>query len=285
MKKFQFGTFIRDYGIITGIVTVMTLVIYFFQLPNHFVFGGVTGLSVLLSSVTPLSFSVLNLAVNLVLILAGFLCIGRKFGIRTVYVTLLSSFLLRLLELWFPAPVPITEQPILEMIVVIFTIAMAAAALFQRNACSGGTDIAAMIIRKYIKMDIGKALFCVDLVTVLFSFIVYDASIGLFSFLGLMCKAFVIDTCIESLNLNKYFTIICRNPDAVCKYIRQDLGRGATIYQAEGSHSREKKFVVMTVVKRSQAILLRSFICVSEPDAFLVITNSSEVIGKGFLLE
>lgn len=285
MKKNQFGRLIGDYGSITGIVIIMTFIIYFFQLPNHFVFGGVTGLSVLLSSVTPLSFSVLNLSVNLVLILAGFLCIGRKFGVRTVYVTLLSSLLFRLLELWVPNIPPVTDQPVLEMIVVIFTVAMAAASLFQKDACSGGTDIAAMIIQKYVKMDIGKALLCVDLVTVLFSFVIYDASIGLFSLLGLMCKAFVIDTCIESLNLNKYFTIICRDPDAVCRYIRQDLGRGATVYQAEGSHTHEKKFVVMTVVKRSQAILLRSFIRASEPDAFLVITNSSEVVGKGFLLE
>ena len=285
MNKNQLGRQIGDYGYITVIVTVMTFVFYFFQLPNHFVFGGVTGLAVLLSSVTALSFSILNLSINLILILAGFLCIGRKFGVRTVYVTLLSSLQLRILEIWIPVPGPVTDQPVLEMIVVIFTVAIVAASLFQRDACSGGTDIAAMIIQKYVKIDIGKALFCVDLVTVLFSFVIYDASIGLFSLLGLMCKAFVIDTCIESLNLNKYFTIICRDPDAVCRYIRQDLGRGATVYQAEGSHTREKKYVVMTVVKRSQAILLRSFIRSSEPDAFLVITNSSEVVGKGFLLE
>lgn len=276
---------ILDFGYLTVIVFVMALTIYFFQLPNHFVFGGVTGLSVILATVTGLSFSILNLAINGILIVLGFFCIGNKFGVRTIYVTLLSSFLFSALEVYAPLTGPVTTQPILEMIVVIFVIAIASAALFQRDACSGGTDIAAMILRKYIKIDIGKALLAVDFLAVIFSFIIYDTTIGLFSLLGLLCKAFVIDTCIESLNLSKYFTIICSQPEPLLQYIRSDLQRGATVYQAEGGYTHEKRFIILTAVKRQQAINLRNYIRVIDPDAFLVITNSSEIVGKGFLLE
>lgn len=274
-----------DYACITLIVLAMDLIIYFFQLPNHFVFGGVTGIAVLLSSVTPFRFFTLNLFINALLIAAGFLCIGRKFGLRTIYVTALSALLFGILERVCPLAAPLTGEPLLETIVVIFAIALSSAALFQKDACSGGTDIAAMIIRNYVKIDIGKALLAVDMAAVLFSFSIYGITIGLFSLLGLLCKAFVIDTCIESLNLSKYFTIICTRPEPLCGYIRRELGRGATIYQAQGSYTREKRYIILTAVKRTQAVLLRNFVRSCEPEAFLIITNSSEVVGKGFLLE
>jgi uncharacterized membrane-anchored protein YitT (DUF2179 family) len=142
-----------------------------------------------------------------------------------------------------------------------------------------------MILRKYIKMDIGKALLMVDFTTVAFSFLLYDITIGLFSLVGLLAKVFVIDNVLDSINLCKYFTIICTNPEPVCNFIRHGLNRGATVCSAKGNYSGEARTIVFTAVRRGQAIKLRDFVNANMPDAFMVITNSSEIIGRGFLLE
>lgn len=280
-----FSRILWDYFKMTVYCMITAVIIYFFQLPNHFVFGGVTGIAVLLATLTGLSFSGFNLWINLVLIAAGFLCLGRVFGVRTVYVTLCTALSFSALEWIVPISAPLTDQPVLETAIVTVSVAYTAAQLFQCGACSGGTDIAAMILRKYTKMNIGKALLLVDMVTVLFSFFLYDMTIGLFSCVGLLAKVFVIDNVLDSINLCKYFTIISKNPQPICDYIRTDINRGATVYQAKGNYSGEPQTVILTVVSRSQAIRLRNFIHYNAPDSFMVITNSSEIVGRGFLLE
>ena len=183
---------IIDYTIITLACIGTALVIQLFQLPNHFVFGGVTGMAVLLSSVTPVGFSSWNILINLILILAGFVFLGKSFGIRTVYVSVFTSLCYKVLDYIFPVGEPLTDQPFLETLLVTFTIAVLAAILFDRGACSGGTDILAMILKQKIKVNIGHALLMVDIVSVLFSFVLYDLKIGLFSLVGLLTKAFVV---------------------------------------------------------------------------------------------
>lgn len=283
----RYDRFLRelsDYTIITLACIATAVAIHLFQLPNHFVFGGVTGMAILLSSITPLSFAFYNIVINLVLILAAFACLGRSFGIRTVYVTLFTAVCYSVLEAILPISEPLTNQPALEAVVATFSVAALAAVLFQKGACSGGTDIAAMILRKYIHMNISAALLIVDFATVAFSFYLYDITIGLFSLVGLLAKVFIIDNVLDSINLNKYFTIVCTNPEPICEFINRDLDRGATVYHAYGNHTGEEKTIILTAVKRAQAIRLRNFIRLSAPDAFLIITNSSEIIGRGFLM-
>lgn len=276
---------LMDYFIITLCCIGTALSIHLFQLPNHFVFGGVTGMAILLATATPISFSVYNIVINLVLILAGFLCLGRSFGIRTVYVTLFTALCYSVLESVLPIAAPLTDEPALEALIVTFSVAALAAVLFQKGACSGGTDIAAMILRKYVPMNIGRALLMIDFATVVLSFFLYDLTIGLFSLVGLLAKAFLIDNVLDSINLGKYFTIVCNDPAPICSFIHQELHRGATVYEAQGNYTGEKRTVILTAVKRGQAIRLRDYIHASAPDAFLIITNSSEIIGRGFLLE
>ncbi|MBQ8647093.1 MAG: YitT family protein [Oscillospiraceae bacterium] len=279
------GAAVRDYILITLCCVGTAVVIYLFQLPNHFVFGGVTGLAVLLSTATPISFATYNIAINLVLLLAAFLCLGRDFGVRTVYVTLCSSLCYELLEMFVPITAPLTTEPALEAVVVTLAVAAMSAELFQLGACSGGTDIAAMILRKYVKMDIGKALLVIDFASVAFSFVLYDMTIGLFSLMGLLAKVFVIDNVLDSINLCKYFTIVCADPEPICAFIRNELNRGATLCRAQGSYSGEDRAIVLTAVRRGQAIRLRNFVRAASPDAFMVITNTSEIVGRGFLME
>ena len=276
---------IIDYTIITLACIGTALVIQLFQLPNHFVFGGVTGMAVLLSSVTPVGFSSWNILINLILILAGFVFLGKSFGIRTVYVSVFTSLCYKVLDYIFSVGEPLTDQPFLETLLVTFTIAALAAILFDRGACSGGTDILAMILKQKIKVNIGHALLMVDIVSVLFSFVLYDLKIGLFSLVGLLTKAFVVDTVLENINLCKYFTIVCDDPAPLLTYIRRTINRGATVFEAEGAYSGQKRTVVLTAVNRSQAVQIRNYIHETMPTAFFVISNSSEIVGRGFLSE
>ena len=140
----------------------------------------------------------------------------------------------------------------------------------------------AMILKKYSTLNIGMALFLVDFGITVAASLVFDIETGLFSFCGLMAKSLVIDGVIENINLCKYFTIVCENPEPICTFIQNELKRGATIYHAEGAYAHKEKTIILTVMKRSQAVQLRNFIHKTEPGAFIAITNSSEIIGKGF---
>ncbi|MBR3935462.1 MAG: YitT family protein, partial [Oscillospiraceae bacterium] len=145
----------------------------------------------------------------------------------------------------------------------------------------GGTDIVAMLLKKYTTMEIGTAIFAVDFLITLSAFLVFDFQTGLFSLTGLFAKTLIMDGAIENINLCKYFTIITTNPKPICDYIHKTLHRSATIYKAEGAYSHTERSIVLVVLKRSQAVLLRRYIKDVEPTAFMMITNSSEIIGKG----
>lgn len=273
---------IQDYVMLTLATVVLVVGVYFFKFPNNFCFGGVTGISVILHGLFHVSASNYNLYINLALLGIGFAFLGKDFGFKTTYVTLISSFGISALDYLHPMTGPLTDQPMLELIFAILLPAFASALLFNMGASGGGTDIIAMIIKKYSSFNIGVALFWVDLAITLAACFVFDIKTGLFSFAGLMAKTLVIDDVIESVNLCKYFTIVCSKPDLICAFIRDKLNRSATLYQAEGSYSHQNKTVVLTVVKRSQAVLLRNYIRLVDPSAFIMITNSSEIIGNGF---
>jgi len=271
------------YGVLTLATIIMVIGIYVFKFPNNYSFGGVSGISIVLSAVIPLSAGTINFILNMALLILGFLFLGKKFGIMTVYVSLLSSFGLSFLEKVFPMSQPLTDEPVLELIFAIALPAFAAAIFFNVGASGGGTDIIAMLLKKYTKMDnIGTPLFLVDLTITILACFVFDVKTGLFSFTGLLAKSLVIDGVIENINLCKYFTIVCNDPEPICAYIHDNLGRSATVFEGEGTYAHQRKHVILTVLKRGQAVELRNFIRMYEPGAFMMIVNSSEIIGKGF---
>ena len=186
------------------------------------------------------------------------------------------------MEKIYPMTVPLTEEPLLELIFAVGLPAVSSAIFFNMDASSGGTDIIAMILRKYTKLNIGSALFISDLLIVISACLVFNAQTGLFSLVGLLSKSLVVDNVIENINLCKYFTIICDDPEPICDFIKNKLKRSATTYEAEGSYEHRKKTVIITIMKRGQAVELRNFIRQNQPTAFIAITNSSEIIGKGF---
>lgn len=274
---------IIEYLMLTLATLILVVGVYFFKFPNNFSFGGVTGISVILGAVFPLSPGSFTFVINMILLVFGFIFLGRSFGIKTVYVSVLTSVGLSGLERWCPLAGPLTSQPVLELIFAIVLPAVSAAILFNMNASGGGTDIIAMILRKYTKLDIGIALFLVDLAIVVAASFVFDITTGLFSFVGLMAKTLVIDGTIENVNLCKYFTIVTDSPDDIVDFIHNRLVKGATIIRAEGTYQHKDKTVILTVLKRGQAVELRNYIKFHhKTDTFLMITNSSEIIGKGF---
>lgn len=274
---------LKEYAVITAAVLIMDIGIYVFKFPNNFSFGGVSGMAVVICRFLPFTASQINLFINLLLLLVGFAVLGRNFGVKTAYVTVLSSVLLNIFEKLFPMAHPLTDEIMLELCFAIILPALAAALLLFENASGGGTDIIAMIIKKYSTMNISTALLVTDLIVVILAFLIFDTLTGLCSVLGLMAKTLLIDKTIERMKLNKFFTIISNNPQPICDFITKDLNHSATLYDAVGAYSDQQRTVILTVVDVKQAVYLQRFIHDTEPTAFIAITKSSEIIGKGFM--
>lgn len=280
---FSKGSVIKTYLILTAGTLCMAVGISLFKFPNHFSTGGVSALSILLTSFFPgISASQFMAVCNLLLLGVGFLVFGKEFAFKTVYCSGTLSLFTGLLEMWMPLSQPLTDQKFLELIFAIGLTAVGSAILFNENASSGGTDIVAMILKKYTRLDIGKALLCSDFLLALASAFVFDIETGLFSLLGLAMKAFVVDNVIDSINLSKCFCIITDKEEPICDFIKNQLHRGATVSDCTGMFSGKHKRMILTVLPRGQAILLKQFLRRTDPGAFSIITSSSDILGKGF---
>ena len=265
-----------------GLILTAVGIVYF-KNPNHFAFGGTSGLSILLADLFPkINVGGFMWIINLALVVLGFIFLGKSVGVRTVYATIVMSVSLQALDALVPMHGTLTDQPMLELVFAIMLPAIGSAILFNIDASSGGTDVIAMILKKYTSMNIGSALMAADVAAVGLSFAMYGPSTGLFSVMGLVAKSMVVDNVIENMNLCKCFNIVCEHPQPICNFIIHELNRSATTFEARGAYSDAHKTVIMTTMRRSQAIRLRNFIRQQEPTAFIMIENSSEIIGKGF---
>ena len=279
----RYKEWLRELGLMTLGDCIMVVGIYFFKYPNNFSTGGVSGITVILSKYIPdLSKGTIGLIINLALLALGYLLLGRSFGIKTAYVTVLQAGLLRVLEVLIPMAGPMTQQPMLELIFAVSLPAVGSAILFNIGASSGGTDIVAMVMRKYTSMNIGRALALSDCIITLMACVAFGMEVGLFSILGLVMKSLLVDMVLENIHTHKCFHIITANPGAIERFITGELNRGATRVHGEGVYTHEGREVLLTVVNRRQAIQLRQFVKKNDPTAFLLITNTGEIIGKGF---
>lgn len=262
---------------------LIALGVYFFKFPNHFNTGGVSGLGIVLSHWFPAySPAILMFILNMSLLVTGYLVFGRGFGFMTAYSSVMMSVFIWFFEQIYPMTAPLTQQPLLELIFSVLVPGFGAAILFNIQASNGGTDVLGMIMKKYTSLNIGTALAIADFLITILSFVTFGPTVGLYSILGLLIRATVTDYVIESLNLHKYYTIITAHSPEVLAFITQNLHRSATITHAEGAFTGEQKVIIMTVLKRSQGVMLQHFIREVDPKAFLFITNTSEIIGKGF---
>ena len=274
---------LREWLYITAGILIMTAGIYFFKFPNHFSTGGVTGIAIVLGHYIPaITPGTLVTIINVALLILGFAVFGKSFGIRTVYASLLMSGMLQLLEAVYPMEAPMTSQPLVELLFAVGLPAVGSAILFNLDASSGGTDIIAMILKKHTALNIGIALLCSDIIITVSACFAFGMETGLFSILGLIIKSLFMDMVTDNLKTKKCFQIITSDPEPVVDFITGVLHRGATRLQGEGAYTHEGKTVLLTVVSRHEAVVLRNYIHKQDPGAFMIITSSTEIIGKGF---
>ena len=273
---------LKNFSLLTISTLIMAVGIYFFKFTNNFTFGGITGIAVLVAKFLPISASDFSFVVNILLLIIGWIVLVKSFAEKTAYSTILLSVSLSLLERIYPMSHPLTNEPLLELIFAILLPALGSAILFNIGASSGGTDVIAMILKKYTSVDIGKGLMISDLIFTLAGFLVFNVKTGLYSLFGLIMRSALIDNFIESFNRSKYFHVVTSNATCICDFIQNDLQRGATIVNATGAFTGDDKYIILTVLSPSQAVKLRNFIKEHDPKAFLLISNTSEIIGKGF---
>ena len=274
---------LNDFFILNAGTLLTAVGSYFFKFPNNFSTGGVTGISVVMTHYFPgLSNGTIVSVINIALLIVGLLLLGKGFGFKTFYVTVAFSAMLKILEVIWPMTQPLTAQPFMELLLGVFLPAWGSALLFNIGSSTGGTDIIAMIVKKYFKCHIGRALLIVDFFITLLTFVAFGPETGLFSMVGLFIRSFAVDLFLENMNTYKYFTIITDKPQEIYSYITDVLHRGATVYQAEGLYKHTEKTVIMTAQGKKQALHLQDVIRQKDPHAFVLVTNTSEIIGKGF---
>ncbi len=288
-------------------IVLMAVSVYFFQMQYNFVLGGVGGISIMLAEVIPVDWltpAVIMVFINVFLLIFGFIILGRDCTFKTVYCCILYTGLIFLFEKVIPLEKPVTAewvldeagqivvidgvkqftgQPFLELCYAILLFGLGGAILFNCGASSGGTDIIALILKKYTKINVGVSLLIVDLIVTSVSiFTTSDVSITLYSFLGLFARTFLLDGIIESFGKTKYITVITQKPDEIANYILNVIQHGLTMYDAEGGYTHEKKKILITICKRGEALKLKYKVKSFDPEAFVIITDANEILGKGF---
>ena len=256
--------------------------LHFFIFPYEISMGGVGGISVILSQYFSVSASILLAYINYGLLLLTFLILGKTFALRTIIGSLTTTVFINLLAICLPLQATMIPNIWCSGIIGTILVALGSAILFSCDSSSGGTDIMALILKKFTSLDVGKALLAVDFVVAASAFVVFDIPTGLFSLLGLFAKAFIVDAVIENFHTCKYFVVITTEREKVSDYIIKTLHHGATVNTVVGEYTHTEKAMIHTVCKRIEAVKLRSKIKEIDPHAFIIITTSSEIIGRGF---
>lgn len=295
MQPGRVKEFFRQFLLLTAGASLAAIGVYFFKIPNNFSTGGISGLSIILSrlivdvfhvEVAWLSAGALLTYLNVLLILLALIIVGRDFSIKTVYCTLLMSGLTWLLEQIVPLDKPLTTQPLLELIFAIGIPSIGTAILFYEGASTGGTDIIAMIIKKYSTINISISLFIADSFIVLSSIFVFkNAETFLFCALGLVSKTFFVNRLLEGINTSKSCIVITSKDyeDLICEFITKELRKSATISEAFSSaYLHENKTVIITVLTRSQALRLKRYTKQVDEHSFIVVNSTSTIYGNGF---
>lgn len=256
--------------------------VYFFKSPNHFATGGVSGLSIILQPYIPLTQSQILMIINALMLVLGFIFLGRGCTFKTIYCSVVYSLENYLFELLVPLAGPLTNQTFLELVFAILLTGVGSAIMFNCGASSGGTDIVALILKKYTRLHVGRALLITDALIAASTFFIFDVEAGLFSMLGLFAKAFVIDGVIEDIGKSKYVTVITNEVEKIGGYIIDTMHRDYTTYTATGGYTGNEKHVLIVVCSRPEAVRLRAKAKQLDPASFIIVSDATEILGKGF---
>lgn len=277
MKKETIIHNVKDFVVITFGAALAAAAIFFFMLPSNVAVGSASALAMVLSNFIPLPVSALNLAINVILLIIGFILIGSEFGAKTVYTSIMVPAFMGVFEWIFPNFQSLTGDPFLDVLCYILVVGMAMAILFSRNASSGGMDIVAKIINKYLKIDLGKAVSLSGIAVALTSAFCYDTKIVVLSVLGTYFGGMVVDHFIFGLNIKRRVCVISPRLDEIVDFILHDLHSGATLNEIIGAYDNTHRKEVITIVDKHEYRKLMDFVRKTDPKAFVTVYSVNEM--------
>lgn len=276
-KKINYSDLIKETVILTAAVAVISAAVYFFLVPSQTSVSSISGLGIVLSNFIPLPLSAITMVLNVVLLIIGFLTCGKEFGVKTVYTSIVLPLFLALYEKIFPDFESMTASPELDVICYILVVSVGLSILFNRNASSGGLDIVAKIMNKYLHMELGKAMSLSGMCVALSSALVYDKKAVVLSILGTYFNGIVLDHFIFGQNLKRRVCIITKKENELRQFILHELHSGATVYEAIGAYNMQKRNEIITIVDKGEYQKLMDYINREDPEAFITVYTVSEM--------
>lgn len=276
-KKINYSDLIKETVILTAAVAVISAAVYFFLVPSQTSVSSISGLGIVLSNFIPLPLSAITMILNVVLLIIGFFTCGKEFGVKTVYTSIVLPLFLALYEKIFPDFESMTASPELDVICYILVVSLGLSILFNRNASSGGLDIVAKIMNKYLHMELGKAMSLSGMCVALSSALVYDKKAVVLSILGTYFNGIVLDHFIFGQNLKRRVCIITKKENELRRFILHELHSGATVYEAIGAYNMQKRNEIITIVDKGEYQKLMDYINREDPEAFITVYTVSEM--------
>lgn len=276
-KKLNYADIIKETVILTVAVAIIAAAVYFFLVPSHTSVSSISGLGIVLCNFVPLPLSAITMILNVVLLIIGFFTCGREFGVKTVYTSVMLPLFLGLFEIIFPNFGSMTDSQELDVLCYILVVSVGLSILFNRNASSGGLDIVAKIMNKYLHMELGKAMSLSGMCVALSAALVYDKKTVVLSILGTYFNGIVLDHFIFDHNIKRRVCIITKKEEKLRQFIIHDLHSGATIYEAIGAYNMEKRREIITIVDKGEYQKLMKFINQEDPKAFITVYNVSNM--------
>ena len=276
-KKLNYADIVKETVILTVAVAIIAAAVYFFLVPSHTSVSSISGLGIVLSNFVPLQLSAITMILNVVLLIIGFFTCGREFGVKTVYTSVMLPLFLGLFEIIFPNFGSMTDSQELDVLCYVLVVSVGLSILFNRNASSGGLDIVAKIMNKYLHMELGKAMSLSGMCVALSAALVYDKKTVVLSILGTYFNGIVLDHFIFDHNIKRRVCIITKKEEELRQFIIHDLYSGATIYEAIGAYNMEKRREIITIVDKGEYQKLMKFINQEDPKAFITVYNVSNM--------
>ena len=276
-KKLNFMEIMKETGILTVAVAIIAAAVYFFLVPSHASVSSISGLGIVLSNFVPLPLSAITMILNVVLLLIGFVTCGKEFGIKTVYTSIMLPLFLGLFEVVFPKAGSMTDSQELDVLCYILVVSVGLSILFNRNASSGGLDIVAKIMNKYLHMELGKAISLSGMCIALSAALVYDKKSVVLSVLGTYFNGLLLDHFIFGQNIKRRVCIITKHEKELRDFILHNLHIGATIYEAVGAYNMEKRNEIITIVDKGEYQKLMDYMNHKDPEAFITVYTVSDL--------
>lgn len=268
---------VREIAVLTGAVAIIAAAVYFFLVPSHASVSSISGLGIVLANFVPLPLSAITMILNVVLLVIGFLTCGREFGAKTVYTSILLPAFIGLFERLFPNLGSLTDSQELDVLCYILVVSVGLSILFNRNASSGGLDIVAKIMNKYLHMDLGKAMSLSGMCVALSAALVYDKKTVVLSVLGTYFNGLVLDHFIFDNNIKRRVCIITKKEEELRRFIIEDLHSGATVYESYGAYNMQKRREIITIVDKAEYQKLMSYMNREDPQAFITVYTVSDM--------